>query len=160
MTREPSTEPSTGPAPASPDEALAGEAAAIRSGTTRLARRMRSGRSAGALSTTKVSVLSHLRARGPSTPSDIASADRLAPQSLTRVFAELEQAGLIVRSAGTDDRRQAILRLTDAGLAVLEQDLAERDAWLAGAIAALSEAERGLLVLAARLMDRIADREP
>jgi DNA-binding MarR family transcriptional regulator len=121
---------------------------------------MRSGRSAGALSTNKVSVLSHLRARGRSTPSDIAAADRLQPQSLTRVFAELEQADLVARSTGTDDRRQAILSLTDAGLAALEQDLAERDAWLADAIAALSETERGLLVLAARLMDRIADAAP
>lgn len=142
------------------DGALRGQAATIRYGTTRLARRMRSGRSAGALSTNKVSVLSHLRARGPATPSEIAAADRLQPQSLTRVFGELEQSGLVTRSAGADDRRQAILSLTDAGLAVLEQDLAERDAWLAEAIATLSETERGLLVLAAELMDRIADREP
>lgn len=155
MQPETSTEPA-----AAPDAAMRDQAAAIRSGTTRLARRMRSGRSAGALSTNKVSVLSHLRTRGPSTPSEIAAADRLQPQSLTRVFAELEHAGLVARSASTDDRRQAILTLTDAGLAALDQDLAERDAWLAAAIAALSATERGLLVLAAELMDRVADREP
>lgn len=119
---------------------------------------MRSVRSAGALSTNKISVLSYLRARGPSTPGEIAAADRLQPQSLTRVFAELEQAGLVLRGTGEDDRRQVILRLSPAGRAALEADLAERDAWLTAAMADLSETERGLLVLAARLMDRIADQ--
>jgi DNA-binding MarR family transcriptional regulator len=136
---------------------MTSEAATIRYGVTRLARRMRSVRPAGALSTNKISVLSYLRSRGPATPGEIAAADRQQPQSLTRIFAELEQTGLIIRSADTDDRRQIILSLTEAGQVALEQDLAERDAWLAGAIADLSETERGLLVLAARLMDRISD---
>jgi DNA-binding MarR family transcriptional regulator len=136
------------------------DAAAIRQGTTRLARLMRSGRSAGALSTNKISVLSHLRSRGPSTPGVIATADRQQPQSLTRVFSELAQAGLIIRTVAESDRRQSIVSLTEAGQAELDQDLAERDAWLAAAIADLSETERGVLLLAARLMDRIADRWP
>ena len=144
--------------PADADSSLLSMAAAIRSGTIRLTRQMRSGRSAGALSTSKISVLSHLRSRGPSTPGDLAAADRLQPQSLTRVFAELEQAGLVARTASEDDRRQAILSLTEAGQAALDADLADRDAWLAEAIADLSEAERGLLVLAAGLMKGIADR--
>lgn len=137
---------------------LLADAAMIRQGVTRLARHMRSGRSAGALSINKISVLSHLRSRGPSTPGEIATADRQQPQSLTRVFAELAQAGLIARTAAEDDRRQSIVSLTEAGLAMLEQDLAERDAWLAKAIADLSETERGVLLLASRLMDRIVDR--
>lgn len=139
---------------------LLADAAAIRQGTTRLARLMRSGRSAGALSINKISVLSHLRSRGPSTPGEIAAADRQQPQSLTRVFSELAQAGLIIRTVAEDDRRQSIVYLTEAGQAMLDQDLAERDAWLATAITDLSETERGVLLLAARLMDRIADRRP
>lgn len=144
-----------------PTEApLLADAAIIRQGVTRLARHMRSGRSAAALSINKISVLSHLRSRGPSTPGEIATADRQQPQSLTRVFAELTQAGLIARTAAEDDRRQSIVSLTEAGLAALEQDLAERDAWLAKAIADLSETERGVLLLTARLMDRLVDRAP
>jgi len=141
-----------------PKTELAAEAAMIRQGTTRLARRMRSERSAGALSTNKISVLSHLKRLGPSTPGEIAAADRQHPQSLTRVFAELEQTGLVSRSTHEDDRRQSIVSLTESGLAALQQDLADRDAWLAEAIADLSETERAVLVLAAKLMDGITDR--
>jgi DNA-binding MarR family transcriptional regulator len=140
------------------DAEILADAAAIRQGTTRLARVMRSGRSAGALSTNKISVLGRLRSRGPSTPGEIAAADRQQPQSLTRVFAELAQAGLIVRTAAEDDRRQSIISLTEAGLAALDRDLAERDAWLAKEIADLSDTERGVLLLAVRLMERIAER--
>jgi DNA-binding MarR family transcriptional regulator len=142
------------------DAEILSDAAAIRQGTTRLARVIRSGRPAGALSTNKISVLGRLRSGGPSTPSEIAAADRQQPQSLTRVFAELAQAGLIVRTAAEDDRRQSIISLTQAGLAALDRDLAERDAWLAREIADLSDTERGVLLLAVRIMERIADRRP
>jgi hypothetical protein len=37
--------------------------------------------------------------------------------------------------------------------------MAERDAWLARALASLGETERGVLTLAAALMERLADAE-
>lgn len=132
-------------------------ATAIRQGAIRLARRLRSSRSAGALSTNKISVLSHLKRHGPSTPGEVAAVDRQQPQSLTRVFADLERDGLIVRSADAGDRRQSIITLTDAGSRELERDVAERDAWLADALAGLTETERQVLRLAAALMEHIAD---
>lgn len=132
-------------------------ATAIRQGTVRLARRVRAVRSAGALSTNKISVLSHLKRLGPSTPGEVAALDRQQPQSLTRVFAELERDGLVVRSADAGDRRQSIITITDAGVEELQRDVAERDAWLAAALAGLSETERQVLILAAALMEQIAD---
>jgi len=132
-------------------------ATAIRHGAIRLARRLRSSRSAGALSTNKISVLSHLMRYGPSTPGEVAAVDRQQPQSLTRVFADLERDGLIVRSADAGDRRQSIITITEAGSRELERDVAERDAWLAGALAGLTETERQVLRLAAALMEHIAD---
>ena len=135
-------------------------AAEIRRGTNRLTRRLRAERSADALSVNKLSVLSHLYHNGPTAPGRLAAAEHQRPQSLTRVFAELEQAGLIVRSSGSQDRRQAVLTLTAEGLRALADDMAERDAWLAAALAGLSETERDLLRIAGRLMDRLADAEP
>ena len=132
-------------------------ATAVRQGTVRLARRVRVIRSAGALSTNKISVLSHLHRHGPSTPGDVAAADRQQPQSLTRVFAELERDGLVARGAAAGDRRQSIITLTEAGTRELLRDVAERDAWLADALAGLTETERQVLRLAAALMDQIAD---
>lgn len=104
-------------------------------------------------------MLGHLRRHGPSTPGEVAAAERQRPQSLTRVFAELEAEGLIVREPGTVDRRQSVLSLTGDGRAALERDMAERDAWLAKALGTLSETERGVLALAAQVMERLADAE-
>jgi DNA-binding MarR family transcriptional regulator len=140
---------------ANPD--LIAIAAALRQGTTRLARRVRTVRPSAALSTNKISVLSHLHRRGPSTPGEVAASDRQQPQSLTRVFAELERDGLVARVAAPTDRRQSIITITEAGARALEEDVAERDSWLAAAIAPLTETEREVLRLAAALMERVAD---
>ena len=81
----------------------------LRRGTLRLGRRLRAERPAGALSANKIAVLAHLRRTGPSTPGAIADAERQRPQSLTRVFTELERDGLITRSPSTEDRRASVL---------------------------------------------------
>ncbi|MFD1932268.1 MarR family winged helix-turn-helix transcriptional regulator [Nonomuraea mangrovi] len=137
---------------------MANESAAeIRQGVTRLARRMRAVRPAGALSNNKLGVLAHLYRHGPSTPGELAAAERQRPQSLTRLFAELEQDGLVSRDSGEADRRRSVLAITRAGTDALRRDMAERDAWLTSAMAGLTETERQVLLLAGRLMDRLAD---
>ena len=138
-------------------EELLALATAVRQSITRLARQVRTIRSAGALSANKISVLSHLYRHGPSTPGDVAAADRQQPQSLTRVFAELERDGLVARGTAAADRRQSIITLTEAGTRELLRDVAERDAWLAEALAGLTETERQVLRLAAALMEEIAE---
>lgn len=140
-------------------EPLADTAAVIRRATMHLARRLRQERPADALSTNKLSVLSHLYRRGPSTPGDVATAEHQQPQSLTRVFAELELAGLVTRRRSDRDRRAHVLDITAAGREALVRDVAQRDAWLASALAGLTEAEAQLLRLAATLMDKVASTE-
>ncbi|HWN36003.1 MAG TPA: MarR family transcriptional regulator [Pseudonocardia sp.] len=132
----------------------------IRRGVVRLSRRLRSARSGDPLSATKVGVLGHLHRRGPSSPSEIASADHHRPQALTRVFAELETAGLLDRAPNEHDGRGAILSLTPDGVRALEHDMAERDRWLAAALGGFSDLEVSVLQLAAQLMDRLADADP
>ena len=140
-------------------DSLLGAASEIRRAANRLTRRLRTERSADALSTNKLAVLSHLYRNGPTTAGRIATVEHQRPQSLTRVFAELERAGLIARMSSPQDRRQSVLELTATGLRALADDMAERDAWLAAALGELSEAERQLLRIAAGLMDRLADAE-
>jgi DNA-binding MarR family transcriptional regulator len=135
-------------------------AAEIRRGALRLARRLRAERPSGGLSPNKLGVLAHLYRHGPSTPGDLAAAEHQQPQSLTRVFAELERAGLVSRTRSGRDRRRLVIDMTPAGRAALAQDMAGRDAWLASALASLTETERQVLRLAASLMDRIADAAP
>jgi DNA-binding MarR family transcriptional regulator len=136
---------------------LTDAAADLRYGVHRLARRLRVERSAQALSQSKISVLAQLRRNGPTSAKALADADRVQPQSLTRVFAELERDGLISRMRSASDGRQVLFGLTGDGRRALHRDLAERDAWLANALLDLNETERQVLALAARLMDRLAD---
>ncbi|MFI2202563.1 MarR family winged helix-turn-helix transcriptional regulator [Streptomyces sp. NPDC020192] len=135
------------------------EAARLRRAVVRLNRRLRQERGEGRLSLNQLVVLGHLHRHGPATPGEIAAAERQRPQSLTRVYAELETEGLIARERGTDDRRQSVLSLTEPGRRALERDMAERDAWLAGALGTLGETERGVLALAAAVMERLGALE-
>ncbi|MFI6320197.1 MarR family winged helix-turn-helix transcriptional regulator [Nonomuraea sp. NPDC050556] len=135
---------------------MTSEVSEIRQGVTRLARRMRAVRSPQALSGNKLGVLSHLHRHGPATAGELAAAERQQPQSLTRVFRELEADGLVTRSADDQDRRQSVFTLTHAGAEALRDDMAERDAWLATALDGVTETERQLLLIAARLMDRLS----
>jgi DNA-binding MarR family transcriptional regulator len=117
--------------------------------------RQERGNEAG-LTPNQLIVLGHLHRHHFATPGEIAAAERQRPQSLTRVFAELEAEGLIAREPGTVDRRQSVLTLTAEGRRALDQDMVERDVWLADALASLSTTERGVLELAAALMERLA----
>ncbi|MEU3336250.1 MarR family winged helix-turn-helix transcriptional regulator [Streptomyces sp. NPDC002144] len=135
------------------------DAARIRRGVIRLNRRLRQERGDGSLSPNQLSVLGHLHRRGPSTPGEVAAAERQRPQSLTRVFAELETEGLILRAPDPTDRRQSVLSLTEAGRLAVEDDMAQRDAWLSRALGTLGETERGVLALAAEVMERLANAE-
>jgi multidrug efflux system outer membrane protein len=135
-------------------------AAKLRRGLFRLARRLRLERRENNLSPNKRMVLFHLWRNGPRSPGDIAAAEFQQPQSLTRVFADLEKRGLISRSRSASDRRQAVIDLTPAGRQALERDMAHLDEWLATALGGLTETERQLLDMSADLLERLAIAEP
>ena len=125
---------------------------------TRLSRRLRAERPADALAATKIGVLAELWRNGRMCAGDLASLLRAQPQSLTRTLASLEEDGLILRRPDELDRRQAVIGITEAGLAALSEDMQARERWLAKAMDIhLTPAERQLLADAAELMDRLAD---
>jgi len=103
------------------------QARRLRRGVLRLSRRLQAERAPGGLSLTKISMLGHLARRGSLTPGELAAADRLRPQSVTRVLAELERDGLIARSTDLSDGRQRRLHLTEAGRGALQADMRSRD---------------------------------
>lgn len=143
---------------AEPRDELLRIAMGLRRGTMRLARRLRMERPEAGPPLQELSVLGHLNRRGPMTPGEIAAAERVQPQTLTRTLAALEAKGEIRRQADTADRRRSVLSITDAGLQALLGDLRQRDSWLSLAMAEeLTPAERGLLLLAAELMERLAE---
>ena len=130
----------------------------IRSGVVRLSRRLRAERPADALAPTKLSVLAQLWRGGEMCAGDLADLERVQPQSLTRTLAALEADGLIGRRPDPLDRRQAVIGITEHGVAALSADMQARERWLAKAMDIhLTPAEQQLLAAAAELMDRLAD---
>jgi DNA-binding MarR family transcriptional regulator len=141
-------------------EQLGEIAVGVRQGTLRLALRLRAERTSEALSLNKLSVLSDLHRGGPASAGALAASAHQRPQSLTRVFGELESDGLISRTQDESDRRQQVLTITTVGRVALATDMSQRDAWLARALAELTDVECEVLRLAGLLMDRIADATP
>jgi DNA-binding MarR family transcriptional regulator len=141
------------------DEELALDTAvAVRRSVMGLARRLKMERPAGSHTSLELSVLGHLHRRGPMTPGDLAAAERVQPQTLTRTLTSLEDSHLVSRHEHPEDGRRALLALTDTGLDALRQDMAQRDDWLAAAMKrSLIGTERELLRLAAGLLEQLAE---
>jgi DNA-binding MarR family transcriptional regulator len=135
------------------------DAQAVRQGVQRLSRRLQVERSPTGLSLTKVSLLGHLARRGDLSPGELAAADRLQPQSVTRVLAELERDGLVQRYPDPLDKRTRRMRITVTGRATLTADMRDRDEWLADAMSELTAAERSTLLEAADLLARLGESD-
>ena len=90
-------------------------------------------------------VLLTLRRLGPpytGSPSLLADHLRLTRGALSARLAPLEEAGLIVRTHEDADRRRVRVRLTDAGHAAFEQQVASEEADELALLEALTPAER------------------
>jgi len=136
-------------------------AAEVRRGVISLARTLRLERNEAGLTALELSILGHLRRSGPLPPGDLATAERVQPQSLTRTLAALEEAGLASRQPDPADGRRSLLAITEYGLARLRAEMEQRDDWLAAAMAAeLTTTEIGLLRLAGGLLERLAAASP
>jgi len=139
------------------DPELSDAAHELRLSVMRLARRLRQERLPHGVGLTKMTFLSHLDRDGAATTSELAAVEGIAQQSAARSIADLVEAGLICREPDPRDGRQVLLRLSPSGRELLEADRAQRDAWLAGAMAErLTDVERDLLALSGRLLDRLA----
>ena len=103
-------------------------------------------------------VLGRLDREGPRSVSELASAERIRPQSMAQTVSELEADGLVTRRPDTNDRRRATVELTESGRTVLAADRRQREGWLAQAIAeGLSEEEQQVLAEAIRLLRHVAE---
>lgn len=129
-------------------------------GSGRLARRLHAQRLSQSAAPMQLSVLAHLSQRGPMAPSDLATAERVQPQSLTRTLTSLEAEGLVSRQPDSTDGRRSLLAITPAGSQALFQVMGERNRWLAHAMGEqLTPTECQLLRLAAGLLERLAESD-
>lgn len=137
---------------------ISDDTALIVRGVLRLSRRLRSERPVSTVSLSALSLLSTLHRSGPMPAARLAQAERLQPQSLSRLIAQLDRDGLIKRRPGKEDRRTLILEITEAGRRALSHDMTARRIWLEGAMRkVLVPGERAMLAHAAVAMLRLAN---
>lgn len=105
---------------------------------------------------TQLSAMGSLYKRGPMSAGELATCECVQPPSMTKVLANLEERGLVRRDAHPGDRRQAIIAITDAGIALLDSERRSRDAWLSLRLAQLTPDERALLRDVVPVLDKLA----
>lgn len=102
-------------------------------------------------------VLGRLDREGPQSVSDLAAAEKVRPQSMAQTVADLESAGMVERRPDPGDRRRSLVLFTDQGLETLHADRRQREGWLAGMLAELSEQDRRTLARAVELIGELAE---
>jgi len=136
----------------------AGLASSLRVSVARLHRRLRTedvddlGVSVGG-----VAVMSVLYRGGEQTIGQLAAAERVRPPSMTRTIDCLERDGYVTRHPHPTDGRQVVVRLSEAGDALLAAERRRRDAWLTRHLRELSPDERALLRAAAPILERLSN---
>ncbi|WP_020664475.1 MarR family winged helix-turn-helix transcriptional regulator [Amycolatopsis benzoatilytica] len=131
-------------------------ASRLRLAVVRLNRRLRAQRVGEDVSLTQIAALSTLYKCGPLTPGQLAAKEGVQPPSMTRVIAALEEMKFVVRRPHPTDGRQAIVELSDEGLAYVRKAISVREAWLDQRLAELGEEELEVLSRAAEIIDRMA----
>jgi DNA-binding MarR family transcriptional regulator len=103
-------------------------------------------------------VLGRLHQAGSATATELAAYQHVKKQSLARALADLEQREFIVRRSNSEDRRENLVDITEAGVQVLIKDVSDQQTKLAHVIEKeLTPAEQKLLRIAIGLMDHIAE---
>ena len=133
-------------------------AAQLRAVTVGLIRRLRSTASPGDLTWSQESALLRLETGGPQTISQLARAEGTRSQSMGAIVASLEAQGFADRTVDSNDGRQSIIMVSDAGRRALDEARAVKQDWLAERLTdQLNQHEQGVLAEAVALLQRIVD---
>jgi DNA-binding MarR family transcriptional regulator len=133
-------------------------AATLRPSLLRLTRIVRNQRVDMSVTLTQLSAMATLLKHGPLSAGELAAAERVQPPSMTKVLANLEERALIRRETHPADKRQAIVSITEAGTALLDDERRSRDAWLSQQLAKLTPDERALLRNVVPVLDKLAEQ--
>ena len=106
-----------------------------------------------------ISALATLTHLGPMRLGDLASREQVAPPTLSRVVAALEEAGYAAREPDPGDRRASIIRATDEGQQVAQGLRSARSKALENRLLQLSPRHRKALVAALPALEALAEEE-
>ncbi len=129
-------------------------ASRLRVSATRLARQLRQESDAG-LTPSQLSALTSVECHGPLTLGKLAEQERVAPPSVTKVVAMLEDAGLVERRLDDRDRRVAWVSITAAGATRLAQIRQRKNVALATRLERLDDESRRRLADALDALDAL-----
>jgi DNA-binding MarR family transcriptional regulator len=141
-------------------------AARLRVAIGRLSRRLRTtaAGSAAGLTPTRISVLLTVVREGPIRLSALAECESLNPTMLSRIIADLVDAGLLARTSDDGDRRAAWVEATEGGRGLAQRMRRERTDAVNEALEGLAPADRRLLEKALPALEELAehlkDRRP
>jgi DNA-binding MarR family transcriptional regulator len=156
MARETTISPSTvGPSVVDAENGVI-DVTRLRVALARLSRRLRRHELAG-LTPTQLAALSTVEQAGPLRLGDLAAAEGVAPSTLTRLVAALEELGYVRRDADPRDARASTLAITDQGHDTLERLRAENSALLVQRLRLLTPEQRSALAAALPALEALAD---
>jgi DNA-binding MarR family transcriptional regulator len=144
--------------PAATDQAEAELVARLRMAVMRLHRRLRQ-HTVGGLTPSQASALASIDRLGTPTLGELAVCESISPPSMTRIVANLEDAGYVKRVVDQADRRVARLTLQASGKKVLQQNRSLKNAFLAQQLHRLDEGERVALGDLTVLLERLLEVE-
>jgi DNA-binding MarR family transcriptional regulator len=130
----------------------------LRLAVLRLSRRLRQ-QTVGEVTASQLSALQSVAKHGELSLGELAAIERIAPPSMTRIAARLEERGLLERRADTADRRVARVAISPAGQALLTENRSRRDAFLAARLQDFTAEERAVLDRAIPLLERLASED-
>lgn len=131
--------------------------ARLRAAVMRVSRQLDRQVHAGDLSRTQLEVLAMIARRGPLGASELAELVAINPTMLSRILSKLEDAELVRRRPGEEDRRAVRAEVTAAGRALSEKARAERTRLLAAQVERLSGPDGALLRQALPALESLAD---
>jgi DNA-binding MarR family transcriptional regulator len=128
----------------------------LRVALARLSRRLRRHEIAG-LTPTQLAALATVGNSGPMRLGDLAAAEGIAPSTLTRLVAALEESGYVLRCADPSDARASTLAITPHGQDVLERIRSESTLVLAASLRLLTPEQRSALAAALPVLEQLAE---
>lgn len=129
----------------------------LRVALARLSRRLRRHALAG-LTPTQLAALSTVEHSGPLRLGDLAAAEGIAPSTLTRMVAALEELGYVRRDADPRDARASTVAVTPEGHDTLEQLREEGTALLTQWLRQLDPGQRAALAAALPALEALAEQ--
>ena len=124
----------------------------------RLRRRLQDEARNDDLTPSQFAALRRLIGDGPTTLTELASAEGMRPQSMGAIVAALQSAGYVVGEPDPTDGRRTILTITDASRELVRANRAAKKDWLFRSLDEnFTDAERAQLAASVELLRRLTN---